>query len=69
MKTLKFKTNINCMGCVGSVKPFLSQEPKIEDWKVDIENPEKILTVTTELEEGEVKKLVEKAGFKAERVN
>lgn len=68
MKTLKFKTNINCMGCVGSVRPFLEQEPKIEDWKVAIENPDKILTVTTDLEGEDIKKLVEKAGFKAETV-
>jgi copper chaperone len=68
MKTLKFKTNINCMGCVGSVKPFLDQESQISEWKVDIENPGKILTVTTSLEEEEVEKLLEKAGFMAEMV-
>jgi hypothetical protein len=26
MKTLKFKTNINCGGCLAKVTPFLNEE-------------------------------------------
>jgi copper chaperone len=39
MKTLKFKTNINCNNCIRSVTPFLNEIDSIEEWKVDIENP------------------------------
>ncbi len=48
MKTLEFKTNINCGGCIKSVSGFLNDVPQIENWKVDTDNPDKILTVTGE---------------------
>lgn len=67
MKTYKFKTNINCSGCVAAVTPKLNSDPQILEWKVDTSVPEKILTVDTEtLSPGEVARIVEKAGYKAE---
>ncbi len=67
METLKFKTNINCAGCVGAVTPFMAQEEGIVKWKVDTENPEKILTVETKnIEANQIVAVLEKAGFKAE---
>lgn len=45
MKTLKFKTNIKCSGCVAQVTPHLNAEKSIAHWQVDTANPEKILTV------------------------
>ncbi|MGB5928976.1 MAG: cation transporter [Cyclobacteriaceae bacterium] len=68
MNTLKFKTNINCGGCLKSVTPHLNELDSIESWKVDIENPDKILEVKLEGEENEVVEAVTKAGFKIERV-
>ena len=63
MKTFKFKTNINCSGCVTGVTPFLNKLEGI-NWKVDTENPEKILTVETENHtKEEIIKAVKKAGF------
>lgn len=68
--TLKFKTNINCMGCVAKVTPELNQLTAIENWEVDIQNKEKILTVAASSErEEEIIKAVEKAGFKIEKIN
>lgn len=68
MKTLKFKTNINCNGCVAGVTPFLNKVEGI-DWKVEIENPDKILTVETQnAQEEEIVKAVRKAGFEIETV-
>ena len=64
IKTLKFKTNINCNNCIRSVTPFLNKVDSIEEWKVDIDNPNKILTV--EFEDGsesDVVEAVKKAGF------
>ena len=66
MKTLKFKTNINCSKCVAGVTPFLNKVEGI-NWKVDTENPAKILTIETENStEEEILKAVKKAGFTAE---
>ena len=68
--TLIFKTNINCMGCVAKVTPELDQVAAIENWEVDIQNKEKILTVAASSEnEEEIIQAVEKAGFKIEKIN
>jgi copper chaperone len=46
------------------VTPFLSNTAGVSSWKVDTENPEKVLTVEGEaLDADQVKKAVEKAGF------
>ena len=67
MKSLKFKTNINCGGCVANVTPFLNQVPDICEWDVDTANSQKVLTVSTEkMSEAQVIELVQKAGYKAE---
>jgi copper chaperone len=70
MKTLQFKTNIKCAGCLAKVTPVLNETAGENNWKVDTENPDKILTVSTDnLTEAEIKAAVEKAGFKAEKEN
>ena len=67
MKQYQFKTNINCGGCVAKVTHKLNENPDIKEWKVDTNNPAKILTVKTEnLKEEEIKSIVAKAGFSAE---
>ncbi len=65
----QFKTNINCGGCVAAVTPHLNANSEIRSWKVDTQNPNKILTVDTDnLTAERVKQIVEKAGFKAEGI-
>jgi len=69
MKTVKFKTNINCGGCLKSVTPFLNEADNIDTWKVDIENPNKILEVVLDDEnENLVIEVVKKAGFEIEKI-
>jgi copper chaperone CopZ len=69
METIKFKTNINCGGCVKAVTPFLNTALGISNWQVDVTTPERILTVTAEGINAEaVKQAVERAGFKAEEL-
>ena len=64
MSTLKFKTNINCTGCLSKVSPLLNQESEIKAWNVDLDNENKILTVETlALTAEEIKLIVAKAGF------
>lgn len=67
METLKFKTTINCGGCIAAVSPRLNSIEDIKSWEVDINDPEKILTVESEnLKEKDIIQLIEQLGFKAE---
>jgi len=69
MKTLKFKTNINCSGCIGQVTPHLNRVKEIEKWQVEIANPQKILTIeTSTLKPEEIVNIIAQAGFKAESI-
>lgn len=66
-KNLQFKTNINCGGCVASVKPHLDNANGVSHWEVDTTNKDKVLTVKSEgVTEQEVIETVKKAGFKIE---
>lgn len=65
MKTLKFNTNIKCGGCVAALSPALNGEKQIEKWEVDINVPNRPLTVTTDLTSAQVVELVQKAGYQA----
>jgi copper chaperone len=63
------KTNINCNGCIKSVTPFLNDLDNVDLWKVDIENPDKILEVTLDDEdEKPVIEAVKKAGFEINKI-
>jgi len=66
-KTLKFKTNIHCGGCLTKVTPFLNEAEGICHWEVDTANNDKILSVHSNgITETEVIKKVQEAGFKIE---
>lgn len=70
METLRFKTNINCNGCVSAVTPFMTKAKGIVKWKVDTDNPEKVLTVEVqEMNAEDVAQVVKSAGFQAEPIN
>ncbi|MBO3272114.1 heavy-metal-associated domain-containing protein [Hymenobacter defluvii] len=65
MKTLQFKTNINCGGCIKAVTPTLNQQAGPGNWQVDTANPDKLLTVNSDtLTATQVVQAVEEAGFK-----
>lgn len=66
-KQFQFKTNINCGGCIASVKPHLDKAEGICHWEVDTANKDKVLTVKSEgITEQEVISTVQKVGFKIE---
>ena len=68
MKTVHFKTNINCGGCISAVTPFLNMLDNVISWKVDTDNPNKILEV--ELEDDNIKAVIDaiqKAGYSIEQ--
>lgn len=63
----QFKTNINCGGCVASLKPHLDDADGVCEWNVDTTDKDKTLTVKTEgITREQVIEVVQKAGFKAE---
>jgi copper chaperone len=68
MEALKFKTNIKCSGCIAASTPYLNQAVGEDNWEVDIQNPNKILTVmpNSNVDSATVIKAVEQAGYKAE---
>lgn len=67
MKSFKFKTTINCGGCVAAVTPSLNGAVGKGNWQVDINDPDKVLTVAVQAATEEaVINAVAKAGFKAE---
>ena len=70
MKEMKFKTTIKCSGCLEKVSPQLNKEEGIKAWDVDLEDPQRILTVKSDTTtEEEIVAAVEEAGFEIEKVD
>ncbi len=68
MEKQKFKTNIKCNGCLSLVTPHLNGLVGEDNWQVDLENPDKPLTLNSVIPPEKVIATVKKAGFEAERV-
>lgn len=71
MNTQKFKTNIKCSGCLAKVTPFLNATAGEDNWEVDLQSPQKTLTIISEeqLTDSGVINAVQQAGFTAERLS
>lgn len=70
MTTAKFKTNINCSGCIAKATDTLNQIAGEENWTVDTTNPNKVLTIANpEVKSQEVIKAIQGIGFKIEELN
>lgn len=67
-KELKFKTNINCSGCVSKVKPFLDKLENTDSWQVDTTNENKILIIKTKLSDEKIIDTIEEVGFEIEPI-
>lgn len=69
MNTFQFKTNINCGNCVSKVSVKLDELEGVHSWKVDTDNPAKILTVeTSSLPIESIIEAVKGTGFEIERL-
>ena len=67
---LRFKTNINCGGCVATVKTHLDSAKGIAHWEVDTTGKDKVLTISSEgATEQEIITTVQKAGFTIEALH
>lgn len=68
MEAIKFKTNIKCTGCLAKVTPALNETVGQGDWEVDLQDPGKTLTITSDVSVNEVIAAVKEAGFEAEKI-
>ncbi|CAN1574588.1 Heavy metal-associated domain, HMA [Spirosomataceae bacterium] len=67
---MKFKSNINCQNCVAKVKNTLDTLVGTDAWKVDTENPAKILDITNpNTSASEVVNKLKRIGFTAELID
>jgi copper chaperone len=64
METLRFKTNLKCSGCIAAISPGMNKISGITDWKVDLNQPDRILEVnaSSEIKE-DILIAVKKAGY------
>lgn len=69
MGTKQFKTNIMCGSCIAKVTPVLNEIVGENNWKIDTQNPKKILTVNREdSKENDIINALQKVGYKAEEL-
>lgn len=69
MQTKQFKTNIMCGSCIAKVTPVLNEMVGENNWKVDTQDPKKILTVNKEdTKENDIMNALQKVGYKAEEL-
>jgi copper chaperone len=67
--TLTFKTNVKCNGCKQAIAKYLDEDPGIQSWRVDIFDPDRLLTVQGEEVTAEkVISLLRQAGYSGELV-
>ena len=66
MNTYRFKTTLKCAGCVAKLTPCMDELLPHGDWQVDLNSPDKVVTVTTGLPAGKIVEVIESAGFKAQ---
>lgn len=70
METHKFKTSLKCNGCINTIKPGIEQIQGIQEWKVDLESPDKILEINSDSDiTDQVLESVKKAGFQISRLS
>jgi copper chaperone len=70
IQIFRFRTNINCGGCIAAVKPHLDNAAGITHWEVDTNDKEKILSVKSEgITKEQIIETVQKAGYRIEPVN
>ncbi len=66
---MKFKTNAKCSGCVAAIGVKLNTILKKTEWNINLNSPEKILTVYAAIPAAIVIEAVEAAGYQAEELD
>ncbi len=73
MKSVQFKTNLKCKGCINAIKPNMEAIKEIESWRVFLDVQKKTLEVDFDnISEDEisiaVQDAVTKAGYNIEKL-
>lgn len=64
MPELKLSTNLRCDACVRSIQPLFDTEPGLRRWSVDLDSPDKPITVEGDaISAGRVGTLLNKKGY------
>ena len=65
----KFKTSAKCAGCVKAIGEKLNQELSADQWTIDLNSADRVLTVSTEEpSDARIEEPVKSAGFKIEKL-
>ncbi len=62
---MKFRTNAKCSGCVAAIGSKLEGLVDKNDWSVDLNSPDRVLTVNADVPAEAVIAAVKEAGLKA----
>lgn len=65
---MKLKTNIKCDACVAKVTPGLDEVVGNGNWKVDLTDVKRTLTIPDATDFNQVKDALHKVGYTAEKI-
>ncbi|MBI9032932.1 MAG: heavy-metal-associated domain-containing protein [Bacteroidales bacterium] len=69
MEKTAYKTNLKCNGCVAAVSPLLKEFEGIKTFNVDLENPDRILSIESErMNEEKMIQAVMDLGYQIEKI-
>ena len=66
---MQFKTNLRCGACVQTIEPFLDRIDGVERWNVDLQDPDRVLSVYGTVAPELVAAALDQAGYTAEHLN
>jgi len=69
MEQIKLKTDLSCKHCVMKVEPILKSTEGVVDYSVDLEHPDRIVSISSE--DADINSLIagfKNAGYVAEKV-
>ncbi len=65
---MNFKTNIKCDACVAKVTPALNKTVGEGNWEVNLQVPERTLTIKSDTNVPEMVSALEEVGYTAEKI-
>jgi copper chaperone len=65
----KYKSTIQCSGCIAKVTPVLDEVAGKGQWSVDLTSPTKTLTIEPDVEAEKVASALAQVGYKAEPIS
>lgn len=69
MKTMEFKTDLKCSGCIERIAPQMNLLEGIVGWDVDLTKPVKILKVESIRDnESEIISILREKGYTCEKI-